>query len=86
MIKIVEKEVLNVDIFYSNQDITSLRWLSEIEYEMTKQRTSLIFRIHELSSDYAKSMNIFSELIIFNNNKINLDQLKKIIKIHCINE
>ena len=86
MIKIVEKEILNVDIFYSNQDITSLRWISEIEYEMTKQRTSLIFRIHELSSEYAKSMKIFSELIIFNNNKINLDQLKKIIKIHCINE
>lgn len=82
MLEKIEKDSFNVDIFYSTKDVTSLRWLSEIKYEITKYKTSLVFRIFELSSDYAKSKNIAKETISFENIALSMNQLKNIINQH----
>ena len=84
MLEKLERTLLNIDVFYSNKDITSLRWLSEIKYEISKYRTSLIFRICELSSDYAKKCKITSELILVNNKIISLHQLRDLMQNHLL--
>lgn len=69
-------EFPRVDIYYSNKDITSLRWLSEVKKEISKYKTSVIFNSHELNSDHARRKNISSEQITLNNKIILMHQLK----------
>ena len=73
---------LEVDIYYSNRDVTSLRWLSEIKNEIKKYQAPINFRFHELNSNYAKQMNISKELITLNDEKIIFLQLKNLINNH----
>ena len=71
---------LNLDVFYSNKDITSLRWITEIKNELKKYYPLVNCHFHELNSEYAKERNISTELILLNNKKILYQHLKSKIK------
>lgn len=71
---------LTIDIFYSNKDITSLRWVSNLKREMFQFSNYVTVRVHELSSEHAKKMNIITESVIINNRKVESQQVSKIIK------
>ena len=79
-----EKLSLKVDIYYSNMDIDSLRWISDVKNEINKYKTSIEYNFHELSSRYAKNRNITTELITLNGKKITLLQLREVIKSQFI--
>ena len=70
---------LKVDIFYSNSDITSLRWISEIKNELHSYKKWITIRAHDLNSAYAKKRRIKTESVILNDRKIEPRHISNIL-------
>ena len=63
-------EKIHCDIFFSTRDITALRWVSEINRILAPYQDYVVINVHEVDSDHAREMQIFSDTVIINDQKL----------------
>ena len=70
-------EKIHCDIFFSNRDVTALRWVSEINRLLAPYQDYVVINVHEVNSDHARKMQIFADSVVINNQRIEFYEVNK---------
>lgn len=65
------------ELFFSHKDITALRWISEINRLLSPYQQYIVINIHQVDSEHARRMEIFSDAVVINNEKIEFFEVNK---------
>jgi hypothetical protein len=68
---------VHCDIFFSQKDITALRWISELQKKTQPYQDYIIINFYEIQSEEARKMNIYSESVLINNQKVEFYEINK---------
>ena len=71
------QEKIQCDVFFSNRDITALRWVSEINRLLLPYQDYVVINIHQVNSDQARKLQIFTDSVVINNEKIEFYEVNK---------
>lgn len=71
------KEKIQCDVFFSIKDITALRWVSEINKLLKCYQDYVVINVHQINSDYARKMEIFSDTVVINNEKLEFYEINR---------
>ena len=71
------QEKIQCDVFFSNRDITALRWVSELNRLLAPYQDYVVINVHQVSSDQARKMQIFTDAVVINNEKIEFYEVNK---------
>ncbi len=71
------QEKIQCDVFFSNRDITALRWVSEINRLLTPYQDYVVINVHEINSDIGRKLQIFTDSVVINNQKIEFYEVNK---------
>ena len=75
-----DSRMMQIDIYYSSNNIDSLRWLSEVKNEIKRYQTSIKCNYHDICSNYSRNNGIKSDFITLNGKRIIFQQLRSILK------
>ena len=70
-------EKIHCDIFFSKKDVTALRWISEINQILKPYQDYIIINVHQVSSDRAREMQIFTDTVIINQQKLEFCEVNR---------
>lgn len=70
-------EKIHCDIFFSNRDITALRWVSEINRILAPYQDYVVINVHEVRSEHAREMQIFTDTVLINNQKLEFFEVNR---------
>ena len=68
---------IQCDVFFSNKDITALRWISEINRLLSPYQEYVVVNVHQVNSDIAREMQINTDTVVINNEKIEFFEVNK---------
>lgn len=71
------KEKIQIDVFFSIRDVTALRWISEINRVLSPYQEYVVINTHQVNSDQARKMQIFTDAVVINNEKIEFYEVSK---------
>lgn len=71
------QEKIQCDVFFSNKDITALRWVSEINRLLSPYQDYVVINVHQVNSDQARKMQIFTDAVVINNEKIEFYEVNR---------
>lgn len=71
------QEKIQCDVFFSHKDITALRWISEINRILAPYQEYVVINIHEVESDHAREMQISTDSVVINKERIEFYEVNK---------
>ena len=70
---------IHCDIFYSSNDITALRWLTELKQLIIPYQDFMVLNYYETDSPVARKVHVYSDCILLNSKKVTFTEANKML-------